>query len=277
MATRLTPPGKDLVRRKPRPVKGVRKSKYPWEDVRRDYCEGIQRDPDNDPLDIQWPTLEEVARKYNIPPTTVFARSSRERWANQKKSIVLQTNIRRRRDREKKLAKEGIQFDTNVLAMSKLGINIVLKRLVEISKSSQQREGMAELMMAAAERGEVIDLSSMGGMADFDAKELEQLSNAAAKFEELGRRILGDPAATSEVPDVVEEASISEQMTNAGEERLTALLEVMENTGILDHMMSGMVRNEIEAGDDVIEAEIIEDEPDPNHIVIRPQDTWGVA
>lgn len=264
MAVRLTGPGQDLARRRPRPVKRTRQSKYDWENVRKDYTTGIQNDPD-DPYDMTWPTLKDLAVKYNIPESTVLARSSRERWSKVKQAQIVSIGNQARKARAAAMAKEGISFDKNALTISKLGMSIITRRLAEITRGSQQRDQISRQFEEAMERGELVDLSILKSLPDFDAKELEQLANAALRFEEMGRRVIGTPDEVSLAPTGEDEQTVSEQMNAGGKDRLVELMDVMSNTGLLNHMMKNMVQPQITSGDydeddeGVIDAELVEE------------------
>lgn len=261
MALQLTEPGKPLVRRM-RPTSGTKmSSRTDWHLVRRDYIEGVRNDPDGDPLDMHWPTLAELAKKYGIKEPTIGARSARERWSAQKRSFVSQIEIKQRAARMREMKKEGIAFDKNVLAIGKLGVNIVVRRLAEITKAAGQREALSEAFIRQMERGETPDVSVMGDMADFDAKELSMLADAAQRFTELGRSVIGVPDETLLIRDEAESGgSIIETMEQGDDERLADLVDALQNAGVFDVMMGNMVRPAITAGDDdvmTVDAEVI--------------------
>ena len=283
MAVRLSEPGGDI-RIKPRRARRVRQSKWPWEKIRKDYIEGIRLNGSEDPLDISWPTLVKVAEMYGVPAGTVQVRAGKEKWMHQRQSFQLRMDVVRKRERARLMAKEGRAFDVNVLNISKIGLNVILRRMAEISRSVQIREGAIEQLTAAMERGEVPDLSLLSNMPEFDAAEVERMANAATRFEELGRRVLGEPSEEAESIVSQEDEIITDVDDNADDDRLVAMLSVMQSTGLATQLLGQSTMKALGAGtdddeddtddlddeesEDVIDAEIVDEEA-PNPVSIN--------
>lgn len=265
MGQRVTKPGQSLARKGRKTPQS--REQFDWEQIRRDYVEGIQVEGSDDPLELRWLSIEAVANKHGVAPATAYARSAKEHWPALRQSFILKIEVKRRRARLRKLAEEGLSHDKNVLNISKLGLAVVMRRLGELVRTANMREQIGQLMEAAIKDGELPDLNMMDNLAEFDAREMESLANAATRFEELGRRVLGDVdmdnLSNTEDSDS-EDLTLSGQMQQSGTERIAQVLGQMKKLGILEPGMAqladdGMDEDEDEDDEDEDDSEAGED------------------
>jgi hypothetical protein len=92
--------------------------KYNWELISSDYIEGLIL-PSKERI---YPTLEEVANKYNIRPKTVREHAGKEHWRDKRTAFQHELEETARQLRLNKRAQEEAEFHENCLKISKGGI-----------------------------------------------------------------------------------------------------------------------------------------------------------
>lgn len=84
------------------------------EKIRQAYVAGVETPDGRD-----YPSIEELSKKYKIPAITLFRRSAKENWREQRVKFTekLQQDIDQAK--QKQLIKENKDFDTNNLSIAK--------------------------------------------------------------------------------------------------------------------------------------------------------------
>ena len=84
------------------------------EKIRQAYVAGVETADGRD-----YPSIEELSKKYKIPAITLFRRSAKENWREQRVKFTekLQQDIDQAK--QKQLIKENKDFDTNNLSIAK--------------------------------------------------------------------------------------------------------------------------------------------------------------
>lgn len=157
--------------------------KYPWDDIRRDYVEGL-----NDGVgdSVRFPSHAELAEKHGIKRVaTIGERAAKEGWADQRSAFRASLAKVRRRKRVSELAEEASKFDGQTLTIARIGMQLVQRRMGELAQSA--RKAADEEKRIYQETG--IQKSVEAGV---DARELSQLGSATSEFLGLANRVFGD-------------------------------------------------------------------------------------
>lgn len=241
-------------------------SKYPWQDIRRDYVEGIE----DGNGDLYFPTHADLAEKYGVKRrATIGQRAAEENWTEQRAAFRASLAKVRRRKRVTELAEEASKFDSNALSISRLGMQLVQRRLAEIGQSVQQ-----------ATREENDHYQSTGVrktvMAGVSARELRELGGAAEQFHSLAGRVFGD--VVEETPETLLPQETMDERTAAREMTVThehtvrveraSLIEVASVVAEIEAQVDAASRKAIEAGyvpeevdpQEIVDAELVEDD-----------------
>jgi len=102
------------------------------ENIRQEFVQGIEENEEK-----KYPTIDELSKKYNIPSVTLYRKSQSGDWKNQKK--IYKENLQFEIDnaKQKKLANEAKEFDSNSLKIAKALQSEIVALL---QKSNQQRK-----------------------------------------------------------------------------------------------------------------------------------------
>ena len=117
-------------------------AKHDWRLVRIQYVQG--KDSDSA---VEWPTLEQLAHEYGIPPTTVRSRAARENWKAQREECA---TILKQKTVEKTLlhlADKASQLDVQAFSVAR-GMFVVAARRLNQSMT----EDGTSLTLAEQER-----------------------------------------------------------------------------------------------------------------------------
>lgn len=240
-------------------------SKFPWQDIRRDYVEGI----DDGNGDLYFPTHADLAEKYGIKRrATVGQRAAEENWTEQRAAFRASLAKVRRRKRVTELAEEASKFDSNALSISRLGMQLVQRRMGEIGQSVQQ-----------ATREENEHYQQTGDRktvrAGVSARELSELARASQAFLDLAGRVFGDVVEdTSETllpQESQDERTAAREMTVTHEHTVRVeradLIEVASVVAEIESQVREASQKALAAGhvqaevdpQDVVDAELVDD------------------
>jgi len=150
-----------------------------WEEIYKAYTVGIQTD-----IGIDFPTLDDLSKKYNIPAITIRKHSAKEKWVEAREQFLKDTRQKSQQKVVEKISKELIPFDTDVFTEAKRvleelkslhannpynGLILVntLKSLVELKKTvagegGNEKEPM-EIIVANSERGKELTVKFLKG------------------------------------------------------------------------------------------------------------------
>ena len=84
------------------------------EAIRQDFVQGIL-----DGSERRYPTIEELAKKYEIPSVTLYRKSTSQSWKQQKMDFQKNLQVEIDSKRQNKLAKDAVDFDENNLRIAK--------------------------------------------------------------------------------------------------------------------------------------------------------------
>lgn len=237
-----------------KPLKKIRRSqsKYPWDEIRMSYIEGLDVGTPGSPS-VYYPTPRQVAEHYSAPVEQVRNRASRERWEDHRAAFQNRVVVERQRERAKDLAGKAIQWDEEIYADAELGRSLVARR-------------MSDMLVAADAGGKI------------SGYELEKLANALSKFQDIGRKALGieegQAAPTQNVE--INQINISEELARTDDQRIAGLISVLArgNTSLdgadaLRELVGGVTFDPDADEEPPVEGEIVEDTPEMAQIEAR--------
>lgn len=254
------PPSSKTPAKQPKARGRGRPRKYDWPTVERAYVEGLASDEDESR--VTWPSLRQVAEAHGVPEARVYEYSAAHHWKAKREAHMAKIEAARRAARAKELAKEAVQFDERALNTAKMGMAMVTQRLVEMAKDAQKLGPLREAEQERLIQGKDVNGSLLKPVVK--AYELDQLSRAALTWQQVAAKAVGDDAIKVEHSGPgggpIETLQITQELLRDDPERLAGFLEVLQRTGVLDIEEEADVP-ELEAGsDDVVEAEVVEDE-----------------
>ena len=85
-----------------------------WEEIYKAYTVGIQTD-----TGIDFPTLDDLSKKYNIAAITIRKRSAKEKWVEAREQFLKDTRQKSQQRVVEKISEELIPFDTDVFREAK--------------------------------------------------------------------------------------------------------------------------------------------------------------
>lgn len=100
-----------------------------WTQIKREYIE----------TDI---TLRELAQKYNIHPSTIFSRSAKEKWSEEKEIFRSKLEAKRIERRTDLLAAQSASFDASCYRISEIAVDILERKILEMRKKDLDKEGL---------------------------------------------------------------------------------------------------------------------------------------
>lgn len=181
-------------------------SKYPWQDIRRDYVEGIE----DAQGDLYFPTHADLAEKYGVKRrATIGARAADENWTDQRAAFRASLAKVRRRKRVTELSEEASKFDLNALSISRVGMQLVQRRMSEL---------LVDVQGAANEENKHYQETGVRKTvrSGVSARELRELGGAAEQFHSLAGRVFGDVEDDSAAllpQETMDERSAAREMT----------------------------------------------------------------
>lgn len=210
--------------------------KHDWEAVRSAYCEGIGTD--EDPLSRTWPSLNEVAQRFQITSSQVRDRSAREHWPEQRQAYQQQLATTRMQRRAIELSREAVEFDAKALSTAKLGMAMVTARISEIARLVQLHQGRRAMALERLQQGLPVQTEDL--LSAIDSRELDTLARAGLQWHQLGQKALGEDVIRHEIsgpeggPIEMNHTSVTEALTRDDPERLAAFLQAAKQAHLLD-------------------------------------------
>lgn len=206
--------------------------------------------------------LKQVALRHGIPYGLVRNRAAKERWSvlrQQEQIALLKDN---RQDFQLRMAKEAISFDETSIDVAKLGQGIIAGRLMEIARMVAAAGDTTNVVIEKLRAGLPLERKDLYSIVNY--KELVSLAQAAAMFQEIGRKALGSDvvdgtilqgeAVTADLEKVV---SIGGELSKDDPNRLAAFLEALERAGITSLEADGEAAEEDTEDVQVIEGQLI--------------------
>ena len=102
------------------------------EAIRQDFVQGVLEESER-----RYPTIEELAKKYEIPSVTLYRKSTAQSWKQQRMDFQKNLQIEIDAKRQNKLAKDAVDFDENNLRIAKALQNEIVA-LLSFSNRARQ-------------------------------------------------------------------------------------------------------------------------------------------
>ena len=136
--------------------------KIPWEDIKREYVQGVERDGKR-----VYPSQRDLAERHGINASTVGRRAKAEEWAVQREIFASRMQAECKQKTIEALSDEGSQFNLTAFRIS--------------------RDGLQRIEAVLGKKG-----------VPMAPKSISNLANAARTFHQTGRLALGEPTETTE-------------------------------------------------------------------------------
>tara|TARA_B100001057_G_C22862547_1_gene955143 strand:+ start:673 stop:1215 length:543 start_codon:yes stop_codon:yes gene_type:complete len=104
------------------------------EEIRELFVQGFEDDSGN----RTYPTIDELAKKFNIPAITLYRKSKSNGWKNQKNLFTQNLQIEIDQAKQKIIAKEAKEFDSNSLKIAKALQSEIVGLLQQSNKRRKQ-------------------------------------------------------------------------------------------------------------------------------------------
>ena len=114
--------------------------KYEWKRISVEYIQGRENGSG-----LEWPTLEQLAQEYDIPPGTIRSRAHKDDWVEQRHDFHTSLIHKTREKALEQLAGKAAQIDIQALSVARAALALHSKELVEGTQSG-------ELSLAERER-----------------------------------------------------------------------------------------------------------------------------
>lgn len=222
------------------PVKPLPKKKgtrHNWAQIATDFIEGIPKDGNTD--ERWFPNLRELAEHHGAGYQTVRARAGKERWADRKEQHALEVVRERQKARTKTLVSKSLDFDDRAIKVAELGFGLVMNRIAEIAQEITKRKPIRDQALDDLENGLAIDYKDLYSAVNY--KELEGLSNAASRFQEIGRKALGTDVQHHEISGpggepipVQAQMNVHAEIMRDDPDRIAAILSSLQDAGMLE-------------------------------------------
>lgn len=222
------------------------KPRYDWDAIKEFYLT-YQGDID----------LAAVARQFGVPAQTVYNRSGKEGWRDERVYTQARMLRDKRAERNVETARKAQEFDDRAYETAKLGLNLVTSRMAQIADQFTVQKIMFERALERAARGETVTKSELWSSINY--RELVELGKSLELFQNAGRRALGTDVQTIAMimdgPDGVRDdrtATIVEELGTPDKDRLAALVDALVDANIMqlkfgdDGEIVGLAANTIE-------------------------------
>ncbi|HZA24640.1 MAG TPA: hypothetical protein VFA32_18925 [Dehalococcoidia bacterium] len=121
--------------------------KYDWEHIRIEYVQGRENEHG-----LEWPTLEQLAQEYSIPPQTVRSRAAKEHWTDRRSDFSTLLQQKSRDLTLERLAERVSVININAFNVAAAGIKSVgqalLRRQQEGEVSMEEHQRIATALSA---------------------------------------------------------------------------------------------------------------------------------
>lgn len=151
-------------------------ARHSWPKIKAAFVEG-EASTDGT---TQWPTLEDVARRFAIPAQSVRRRASQDGWQTERQAFQRRVEYKRAERRSTEMANLGADLDLGALQVARNGLSIAASRIAEIGQAAQRR--LTELQRSG---------DGTATTPAVDALELDRLSRATREWYDVGIRALG--------------------------------------------------------------------------------------
>lgn len=217
-------------------------SGFPWDEARALYVEGEQREELGMDGKIEkvhyWPTLEQVAERFSVPPHRVRAHSGRHSWKEQREWFKAQIAERVAAEKASKLASARVDVELDCLAAARTGIRVVRGLLQECDERMEaQRAAKIAYRKLLAEGASREELDSCGfhpgEKPAVSGNELVRLSRLLRGFQRAALSPIGTRGSTLQGPsgfgnETREQGRSTTQESAADDHRQAALVEATE-------------------------------------------------
>lgn len=245
-------------------------SKYPWHKIRVAFIEGMPVQGTED--ERHFPTQREVAEIFEVPYERVRKVASQERWTAKREAAEMEAIQERLKKRAKQIAKNALDFDEKAHNAAKLGMAMVTTRLAEIAKDVQVRKPLRDAALQKLANGQSVTKEEL--YSAIRASELNELANAADRFQSLGMKALGTDVQRVDIAGLegnttnVNVVNVRQEIQRDDVERMASMLEAMTEAGlvskeILDNIQDSPELQELQQDPNTIDAEVVEEQSDP--------------
>jgi hypothetical protein len=197
---------------------------YDWPKLRRAYVEGWK--PEGAEADKEsgthWPSLLEVAERFNVSPNRVREKSAADGWRDARAAWQAQVEQTRQKRRATQLAAKVDDLDAGALRGAELGVGVIASRLQDIAKAVQAAK------LAGVE----------GGYPLVDSREMKALAEALDLFHRIGLRAVGDVEVQRMEITGANGAPLAVELRRDDPERLVGVLAVLEEAGAKEYFAS---------------------------------------
>ena len=237
------------------------RSVYPWMNIRTEYIEGFE---DSDGT-WQWPSVRELAERFEMPEKPLQNRASKERWLEYRKAHQNKIALERQKEHERVLAGKAVKFDEQAVETAFFANQLIYDRLKELEKLKEIIERNRELAIEKVDAGEWVNPSQLKASA-ISGAELESLAKAYSMFNETGRKALGikdgDVNLTQNNIEVTQ-TNIREELLRKDGDRIQEFMRIVGNKRFSVPMdQFGLTTGDEEDDEEIIEAEYEDIEED---------------
>lgn len=230
-----------------------RPSKYPYEDAKQLYVEGIV----NDEGERRYPTYADVAELLQIPQNRLRERGAKYNWTDARAAWQAQLERARMAKKAQDVAKERDGVDEHALKVSKLGANMVMARLGEMAQELQRRnrakKAYDELIEAAKAEDRMADAMELADTGfdpwaphPVDVRELQALAATMTAWHSLQLKALGQPDVATVRHEVsgpdggpIQQQTVSEVLVRDDRSRLVSLLVAVQRAELAPQVVAG--------------------------------------
>ncbi len=117
-------------------------------------------------------TLEELAKKHNISPSTIMRKSAQEGWTIERKIFYRKIEEKKQEKKIDNLVSESANFDNQCLRVACSAIEIVEKQILYLQKKTEEQRTDA--------------------LIERQVRLLEKLANSLKQLQSVGKVALGE-------------------------------------------------------------------------------------
>lgn len=231
---------------------------YPWMNIRTEYIEGFEDDDGT----WQWPSVRELAARFDMPEKPLQNRMAKERWLEYRKAHQNQITLERQKEHAKRLAGKAVKFDEKASDTAMFGMDLIFERLQELQELKAIVEQNRQLAVQKVEDGEWVPPAQLKASA-ISGAELESLAKAASMFTEAGHKALGikdgENIQLTQNNVEINQTNVRDELLRRDEDRVKEFLRIVQNKNF-SVPQSALGQQPEEDDEEVIEADLVEDE-----------------
>lgn len=164
--------------------------KLDWINLEREYVQGYWQKLSDGTKKLVYPTIEELAQKYNCHPQSIYAKSSQDKWLN-KRELFWRKLKNQIIENDNAGISDSVKYDVqNLLRIEKIG-ELIDRWLKE--RLSEDEEGNRPVV---------------------EPKELSCLLDALTKSHQLARNIFGEENDKAKFPKISNSVQINKKELN---------------------------------------------------------------